>query len=91
MTLSGWGRSVSGKRNDCEMDMLLSWGEQVSAALLVMALENRGIKAKFLNSSQPGILTDGNYANARIIDIDASRMKKELQLNRGPCRNSFSS
>jgi len=69
------GRSVSGKRNDREMDMLLSSGEQVSAALLVMALENRGIKAKALNSFQLGILTDRNYANARIMDIDVSRMK----------------
>ncbi len=80
--LARMGCSVSGKRNDREMDMLLSSGEQISAALLVMALETRGIKAKSLNSFQLGILTDGNYANAGIIDIDVSRMKRELQHNR---------
>ncbi|GHS92997.1 aspartokinase [Synergistales bacterium] len=64
-----------------EMDMLLATGEQVSAALLAMALLERGVKAVSRNAFQLGIVTSENYNNARIRDIDLSRLIRDLTDN----------
>lgn len=61
-----------------ELDMLLSTGEQVSAALLSMAIQDEGFKAISLTGSQVGILTDKTYTKARIKEIDIERIDKEL-------------
>ena len=50
-----------------EIDMLLTTGEQVSASLLSIALNDIGIKSKSLNAFQVGIMTTGDYTQARII------------------------
>lgn len=65
-----------------EMDMLLSTGEMVSAALLAMALHERGIDALALNGLQAGIRTDAVFARARISEIDTTRIRQELDRNR---------
>ncbi|HOT19650.1 MAG TPA: aspartate kinase, partial [Spirochaetota bacterium] len=52
-----------------EMDMLLSTGEQVSIALLAMALHDSGINAISYTGSQVKLITDGNFSNARIQSI----------------------
>ncbi|MDX1961395.1 MAG: aspartate kinase [Leptospiraceae bacterium] len=57
-----------------EMDMLLSTGEQVSISLLAMALEGLGVPAKSFTGYQVGILTDGNFSNARIEMIERKRI-----------------
>lgn len=62
-----------------EMDMLLSTGEQTSAALLAMALQDMGISAVSLNAFQLGISTDGRYSDARIVDLDLTRLKERLR------------
>ncbi|MEM8562174.1 MAG: aspartate kinase [Pseudomonadota bacterium] len=62
-----------------EMDVLLSTGEQVTTALLSMALNKLGVKAKSFNGSQVRILTDDAHTKARIRDIDDKRLKDELQ------------
>ncbi|MEW6007581.1 MAG: aspartate kinase [bacterium] len=61
-----------------ELDMLISTGEQISAALLSMAIHNEGQEAISLTASQVGILTDNSFSRARIKEIDTSRINKEL-------------
>ncbi|MEM6581154.1 MAG: aspartate kinase [Pseudomonadota bacterium] len=62
-----------------EMDVLLSTGEQVTTALLSMALNKLGVKAKSFNGSQVRILTDNAHTKARIRDIDDKRLHDELK------------
>jgi aspartate kinase len=62
-----------------EMDVLLSTGEIVSAALLTMALHKMGQKAISLNGRQAGILTDGAYSKAKILKVESDRIVKELE------------
>lgn len=61
-----------------EMDMLVSTGEQVTIALLAMALESIGQKAKSFTGSQVRILTDSSHTKARIRDIDGEKVQREL-------------
>jgi len=61
-----------------EMDVLISTGEQVTTALLSMALNKRGVKAKSYNGSQVRILTDDAHTKARIKDIDDQRLHQDL-------------
>ncbi len=61
-----------------EMDMLLSTGEQVSVALMAMAVHSLGAKAVSLTGGQMGIHTDSSYTKARIKSIDTTRIRKLL-------------
>ena len=61
-----------------ELDLLLTTGEQVSSALLAMALHEVGSEAIALTGSQCGIRTDGNFSRARIRGIDADRLHRHL-------------
>jgi aspartate kinase len=62
-----------------ELDVLVSTGEQVTTALLSMALNSRGIKAKSYTGAQVRILTDDAHTKARIRDIDDERLHKDLR------------
>lgn len=62
-----------------EMDALLSTGEQVTSALLAMALQNCGKAAKSYNGSQVQIRTDGSHTKARILGIDDDRLRRDLE------------
>jgi aspartate kinase len=62
-----------------EMDMLLSTGEQVSIALLSMALQELGQPAISLTGAQVGIVTEAEHTRARILHIDPDRIKRHLQ------------
>lgn len=72
---------VTAKPQSRELDMLLSTGEQVSIALLAMAVHNLGAKAISLTGAQCGIITDGDYSRARIQGIDANRIQRKLEGN----------
>ena len=61
-----------------ELDVLLSTGEQVTIALLSMALEQQGINAISYTGSQVKILTDNTHNKARIMEIDDDKIRKEL-------------
>ena len=61
-----------------EFDMLLSTGEQISVALLAMALHENGHEAISFTGGQVGIRTDGWHTKAQIVSIDTSRVQKEL-------------
>lgn len=62
-----------------EMDACLAAGEQLSASLLAMAIGAMGYPAVSLTGAQAGIHTDGNHGNARILSVDASRIRRELE------------
>jgi aspartate kinase len=61
-----------------EMDMLLSTGEQVSIALLSMALQELGQPAISLTGAQVGIVTEVHYSRARILNIHTERISRHL-------------
>ncbi|MGV3484750.1 MAG: aspartate kinase [Planctomycetaceae bacterium] len=61
-----------------EMDMLLSTGEQVSVALVAMAIDSLGAKAVSLTGGQIGIRTDNTYTKARIRSISTERIQRLL-------------
>jgi len=62
-----------------ELDMLLATGEQVSMALLAMAVQALGYPAVSLTGAQVGILTDEAHTKAKIVDVDGSRILRELE------------
>src|SRR3990172_7522684 len=61
-----------------EMDMLLSTGEQVSVAVVAMAIHELGSEAVSLTGAQIGIKTDSSHTKARIQSIDTERMRRHL-------------
>lgn len=69
---------ISENPNKREMDMLLSTGEQVSIALLTMAIQEEGYDAISLNATQVGIITENVHSTARIIDIKTDKLNKIL-------------
>ena len=62
-----------------EMDMLLSTGEQISVALLAMAIHKLGYEAISFTGAQVGIITDASHTRARILKINADKIKEELK------------
>lgn len=62
-----------------ELDMLMSTGEQISVALLAMALHELGCKAISLTGWQVGIRSDSTHTKARILDIQPKRLLEELK------------
>jgi aspartate kinase len=62
-----------------EIDQLLSNGERISISLLTLALQSLGYKAKSLTGRQVGIITDNNHTNARIISVDADKIRRTLE------------
>lgn len=65
-----------------EIDMLLATGEQVSIALLAMALHQAGVKAVSLTGPQAGFRTDDTHRAGRIQHIETSRIKSELAMGK---------
>jgi len=74
--LLGLAKEVSKQPNERELDVLLSTGEQVTIALLSMALEARNYPARSYTGAQVHIRTDNVHNKARILDIDAARVRK---------------
>lgn len=73
---------VSRRPDPRELDLLLATGEHISAALLVMALHERGIDAVSLTGPQAGIQTDGLHGRARITSVEPERVRRELAAGR---------
>lgn len=76
--LNQLAHEISATPPERELDMLLSTGEQVSIALLAMAVSRLGYQAISLTGTQVGIITDGFYSNARIKSINGERILSEL-------------
>lgn len=75
-------QSVNPNASKREMDMLLSCGEQMSVALEAMAIQKLGFPVISLNAWQVGIQSDMQYSNARILKVDAKRIREELDNRR---------
>ncbi|MCU5782484.1 aspartokinase [Alcanivorax balearicus MACL04] len=73
---------ISGTPSPREMDVLVSTGEQVTIALLSMALHGRGIDARSYTGWQVPIRTDHSHSKARIEDIDDQKMSADLKAGR---------
>jgi aspartate kinase len=76
--LIGLAHEVMAQPVPRELDVLVSTGEQVTTALLAMALCKRGTAAKSYNGSQVRILTDDAHTKARIREIDDQRLRADL-------------
>jgi len=72
-------KSITPRPKPRELDVLLSTGEQVTIALLSIALESLGCPAHSYTGAQVHIRTDSTHNKARIMDIDAARVHKDLQ------------
>lgn len=75
-------QQISDKPDPREYDVLVSTGEQVTIALLGMALKERGYDARSYTGSQVHILTDSAHTKARILDIDESKIRADLEKGR---------
>ena len=80
--LIGLANAISDTNSAREMDVLVSTGEQVTIALLSMALQAKGQEARSYTGSQVRILTDTAHSKARIEEIDAHRMQEDLDAGR---------
>ena len=70
---------INQEPSEREMDMLMSTGEQISVALLAMAVHKLGFRAKSFTGAQVGIITDNMHTKAKIVRINTRRIKKELE------------
>ncbi len=80
--LIGLAKAISERPSPREYDVLVSTGEQVTIALLSMALDKIGCPAKSYTGSQVHILTDSAHNKARIQDIDGQKVKADLDAGR---------
>ncbi|MGG4265658.1 aspartate kinase [Peribacillus simplex] len=76
--LVSMAQDISGTPSKREMDMLLTTGEQVTISLLTMALIEEGHEAISYTGWQAGMQTESVHGNARILNIDASRIQAQL-------------
>ena len=80
--LIGLAKDIMEDPTPRELDVLVSTGEQVTIALLAMALHKRGVAARSYTGAQVRILTDQAYTKARIMKIDEERMRADLEKGR---------
>ena len=80
--LIGLAKGITPRPNPRELDVLLATGEQVTIALLCIALEKRGCPARSYTGSQVRILTDNAFNKARIQAIESTAMQTDLDAGR---------
>jgi len=80
---------VSSAKPPRELDMLLTAGERVSMALLVMALSDLGVDAVSFTGSQAGIITDSTHTRAKIVEVRGDRLREALTAGRVPVVAGF--
>jgi len=77
--LIGLAQRVAERANEREMDVILATGEQVSIGLLSLALQGQGCPARSFTGGQVRIQTDDVHTKARIVSIDAERVRQALK------------
>ncbi|HMQ12459.1 MAG TPA: aspartate kinase [Candidatus Competibacter phosphatis] len=80
--LIGLAKNITSRPSPRELDVLLATGEQVTIALLCIALEKRGCPARSYTGGQARILTDNAHNKARIQDIKADSIRADLDAGR---------
>ena len=78
--LIGLAKEIQSHPDPREMDVLVATGEQVTIALLSMALMEMGLKAKSYTGAQVRILTDNAHTKARILSIDEENLRRDLNV-----------
>jgi len=76
--LIGLAKGIQSNPDPRELDVLVATGEQVTIALLSMALMEMGLKAKSYTGAQVRILTDDAHTKARILSIDEENLRRDL-------------
>ncbi len=76
--LIGLAKEISATPDPRELDVIASTGEQVTIALLAMAMHEEGIEAKSYTGAQVRVLTDSTFTKARILQIGDERIRKDL-------------
>ncbi|MDP1524777.1 MAG: aspartate kinase [Rhodocyclaceae bacterium] len=79
--LIGLAKDVSPQPHPRELDVMISTGEQVTIALLAMALQDIGVVAKSYTGAQVKVLTDSTFTKARILSIDEQNIRRDLESN----------
>ena len=82
-------REINPEPNPREYDALVSTGEQISVALLAMALLKRGINGKSYTAYQLGIKTNSSHSRARILDVEVIKINNEIQEGTVPVITGF--
>ena len=72
-------REIQAHPDPRELDVMVSTGEQVTIALMSMALMDLGLKARSYTGSQVKIVTDSAYTKARIVSIDEENIRRDLR------------
>ena len=80
--LIGLANQIQATPDPRELDVLVSTGEQVTIALLCMALKKRGVDARSYTGGQVRIMTDSSFTKARIQSIDEANMRADLDAGR---------
>lgn len=81
-TLINMAKNVNRNVATRELDMLMCCGELISGVIMTSTLQGAGVDAVMLTGGQAGILTDGNFGNARILKIDPSRILQYAQMGK---------
>jgi aspartate kinase len=71
-------KDISPQPHPRELDVMISTGEQVTIALLSMALQDIGVKARSYTGAQVKVLTDSTFTKARILSIDEQNIRRDL-------------
>ena len=82
-------KSIQPEPEPREYDALISTGEQISVALMAMALTKRGIKSKSYTAYQLGIKTNDRHSQARILEVNVDRLKDDLSEGSVPVITGF--
>jgi aspartate kinase len=77
--LISMAREITPRPRKRELDMLMATGEQQSVALLAMALQTMGVRARSFTGDQAGFLTDDLFGSARILEVDPTRLLECLE------------
>jgi aspartate kinase len=88
-TMLGLANTLTDSPPARELDLLLSTGEQASAAALAMALDELGVPARSFSGRDGGIITDGVHGSARIVSVDAVRVRECVEAGIVPVVTGF--
>ncbi|AZR72418.1 aspartate kinase [Anoxybacter fermentans] len=88
-TLIAFAKKVHFEIEPRELDLLLSCGEVISAVIFGQTLNKHGFKPIALTGAQAGIITDENFGETRIIEVNPSRILKELKNGKIPVVAGF--
>jgi aspartate kinase len=88
-TLIALGRENGASFGSRELDLLMSCGETISAAVMAMGMKSKGLPAVALTGAQAGIITDSRFGEARILRVNTDRLLRELENRRIPVVTGF--